>query len=180
MVCHKSFVRGRAKACRVAPIDFCCDTFVDKVSVWRQLSQDEDQCIQRRFSEQIKMDYANRRKMDIERKILDKLKQRIAIQFAVNLGENPVDISAMIQRAYGATAMSERTCRRWIRHFQNNRNHCITDAPRQGCPCTARTPARTAQARQVIQNDRTVTLHNLAQNLGTDRMTAQRVVTKDL
>ncbi len=126
------------------------------------------------------MDYANCQKMDIEHKISDKLKQRIAIQFAMSLGEAPADICAMINRSYGAAAMSDQTTKRWIQTFQRMPNHRITDSPHTGQLRTARTAEHVANARQVIANNRTITCRNLGVQIGTDRTTAHQIVHRDL
>ncbi len=124
--------------------------------------------------------YSTHRSMNIEDKLTDKVKMRVAVQFAVQLGESTGDIIRMVQRVYGLQGCSARTVRRWCAKFWTTPNHRITDAPRSGRPRMQRVAQVTARVQNVIQNDRTRTVRQIEDELHISRSSVHRILKKDL
>ncbi len=123
--------------------------------------------------------YSNQRVMNVERKLIVKLKQRICIEFCVKPDESNRDIVNMVNTAFGAQALSARSISRWALFFRRNNSH-ITDQPRTGHPRSRRTAANVQTVQAELQRDRTLNVRQIAANVGLSKDTVHRIIRKNL
>lgn len=105
--------------------------------------------------------------------------QRAAVQFCTRLGINGVKTISMIQDAYGDEAMSASTVKRWHKRF---REGCETteDQPRSGRPAEAVTKENIERVRQIVENDRRVTVRYIEEELDIGHSSVHKILTEHL
>jgi len=107
------------------------------------------------------------------------LEQRTNIKFHVKLGNNGNEIREMLVQVYGANAMKKTTVYRWVKRFSEGRES-VTDEERSGRPTTSRAEGNIAKIRQIVRENRRLTVRSIAERLSIDRETVRKILTEDL
>lgn len=87
--------------------------------------------------------------------------QRYAIKFCFKLGKSAKDTFSDLRRAFGDAVMSERTCYRWYKDFQNGRDSCELEGG-PGASVSALTEETINTGAVMIRTDPHLTIRQLA------------------
>ena len=96
------------------------------------------------------------------------LEQRTDIKFIVNLGKSGKEIREMLVQVYGDNAMQKRAVYKWVKRFSEGRES-VTDEERSGRPATSRTEENIANIRQILRENRRLTVRSVAEQENMDR-----------
>jgi len=107
------------------------------------------------------------------------LEQRMNIKFLVKLGKSGNEIRAMLVQVYGDDAMKKTAVYKQVRHFSEGRES-VTDEERSGRPATSRTVENIAKIRQIVRENRRLTVRCKAEQVNIDRETVRKILTEDL
>jgi len=107
------------------------------------------------------------------------LEQRCAIKFCVKLDENATETYEKLKRAYGEHALSRTQVFRWHKSFLDGRES-VEDEPRSGRPCTSKMDENVTKARDLVSNDRRLTVRMISSVLNLNRQTVHEILTFDL
>ncbi|GFY00026.1 protein GVQW3 [Trichonephila clavipes] len=106
------------------------------------------------------------------------IEQRYAIKFCVRLGKLGASTLEMIQQAYGRESLSQAEVFRWHKMFKESREN-VEDEPLAGRPSTSRT-AENERERHLLNTDRRLRVHTIAEQLGIDKMVVHKIIREDL
>ncbi|XP_023716560.1 protein GVQW3-like [Cryptotermes secundus] len=98
------------------------------------------------------------------------LEQGIAIKFCVKLGKSAVETFPMIKTAFGDDCLSERQACRWHKAFLEDREE-IGDEACAGRPSTSTTDKNVMCVRELLNSDRHLRVHLMAQTLNVPKST---------
>ena len=104
------------------------------------------------------------------------LKQRTSIKFHVKLGKSGNEIRVMLVQVYGDYAMKKTAVCKWVKSFYEGRES-VTDEERSGRPATRRTEEKTAKIRQIVRENRKLTVMSIAEQVNIDRETVRKILT---
>jgi len=107
------------------------------------------------------------------------LEQRTNIKFLVKLGKSGNEIREILMQIYRDNAMKKTAVYRWVKRFSEGRES-ITDEERPGRPATSRTEENIAKIRQIVRENRRVTVRSIAERVNIDRETVRKILTEDL
>lgn len=107
------------------------------------------------------------------------IEQRIALKFLVRLGKTPSQARKLLQQVYGDKTMSRTRVFEWHKRFKEGRED-VEDNSRSGRPTTSRTELNVERVRQVVCNDRRVTIRTIASQLDMKKDSVWKIVTEDL
>jgi len=68
---------------------------------------------------------------------------------------------------------------KWVKRFSEGRES-VTDEERSGRPATSRTEEKIAKVRQIVRENRRLTVRSIAEQVNIDRETARKILTEDL
>ena len=105
---------------------------------------------------------------------------RVIIKFLTALQTPAVDIHAQILVVMGeASSPSIQTVRKWVREFSDGRTDC-SDLQRAGRPASASTEEKSDEVQALIQQDRRITVDQVATELDISHGTAWHILTEKL
>ena len=97
------------------------------------------------------------------------MKQRAVVEFLAAERETPVNIPKRLQRVYHDEALDDSNVRRWASRFAKDSDESqqygyasLKDKSRRGRPSTSVNPDNKANAEKFIEEDRRITLDELA------------------
>ena len=79
----------------------------------------------------------------------------------------------------GDNAMKKTAVYRWVKRFSEGRES-VTDEMRSGRPATSRTEENIAKIRQIVRENRRLTVRSVAEQVNIDRKTVRKILTEDL
>ena len=71
----------------------------------------------------------------------------------------------MLTKAYGESAISGTRVYEWYKHFQDGRED-VEDDERPGCPSTSTTDENVEKVKEIVMNDRRITIREVADDVG--------------
>jgi len=107
------------------------------------------------------------------------LEQRTNIKFLVRLGKSGNKIREMLVQVYRDNAMKKTAVYKWVKRFYEERES-VTDEERSGQPATSRTEENTAKIRQIVCENRQLTVRSIVEQVNIDRETVRKILTEDL
>ena len=107
------------------------------------------------------------------------LEQRMNIKFLVKLGKSGNEIREMLVQVYGDNAMKKTAVYKWVKRFSEGRES-VTDEERSGRPATSRTEENIGKIRQIVRENRRLTVRSIAEQVNIDRETVRKILTEDL
>jgi len=85
----------------------------------------------------------------------------------------------MLVQVCGDNAMKKTAVYRWVKRFSEGRES-VTDEMRSGRPATSRTEENIAKIRQIVRENRRLTVRSVAEQVNIDRKTVRKILTEDL
>jgi len=85
----------------------------------------------------------------------------------------------MLVQVYGDEAMKKTAVYKWVKRFSEGRES-VTDEERSGRPATSRTEENIAKVRQIVRENRRLTVRSIAEQVNIDTETVRKILTKDL
>ena len=85
----------------------------------------------------------------------------------------------MLVQVYGDSAMKKTAVYKWVKRFSEGRES-VTDEERSGRPATSRTEENIKKIRQIVRENRRLTVRNIAEQVNIDRETVRKILTEDL
>ena len=107
------------------------------------------------------------------------MEQRVNIKFCYKLGKTATEMHKMLVQVNGTEAVSRKCVYDWFKRFRDGKE-TTEDEPRSGWPLTSRTPDMIERVRQMLAQDRRVTLRLMAEELGISKDTVHTIVHEDL
>jgi len=107
------------------------------------------------------------------------MEQRINIKFCFKLGRNATETYEMLKLVYGDDCLSRSSVFEWFSRFKDGREDFEDDA-RSGRPKSVRTPELIEKVRQLIENDRRMTLRMLEDQVEANKDTIHAILIEDL
>jgi len=107
------------------------------------------------------------------------MEQRVNIKFCYKLGKTVTETHEMLVQVYGTEAVRRKYVYDWFKRFREGKE-TTEDEPRSGRPSTSRTPDMIERVRQMLAQDRRVTLRLMAEELGISKDTVHTIVREDL
>jgi len=92
------------------------------------------------------------------------------IKFLVKLGKSGNEIRDMLLQVYGVNAMKKTAVYKWVKRFSE----------RSGWPATSRIEENIAKVRQIVRENRQLTVRSIAEQVNIDRETVRKILTEDL
>ena len=102
------------------------------------------------------------------------LEQRTNIKFHVKLGKSGNEIREMLVLVYVDNAMKKTADYKWVKRFSEGRER-VTDEERSGWPATSRTEEKIAKVRQIVYENRRLTVRSIAEQVNSDRETVRKI-----
>lgn len=91
----------------------------------------------------------------------DNLDQRVCIKFCLANGFSCADSLKMLRKAFGTACMSKTQTYEWYKSFKEGREEII-DLPRSGRPLTSTTDENTRKVKELVLNNRHMSIRELA------------------
>jgi len=85
----------------------------------------------------------------------------------------------MLVQVYGDNAMKKTIFYKWVKCFSEG-IESVTDEESSGRPGTSRTEENIAKVRQILRENRRLTVRNLAEEVNVDRESVRKILTEDL
>jgi len=85
----------------------------------------------------------------------------------------------MLVQVYGDNAMKKTAVYKWVKRFSEGRES-VTDEEGSGRPATSRTEENIANVRQIVRENRRLTVRSIAEQVNIDRETVRNILTEDL
>ena len=85
----------------------------------------------------------------------------------------------MLAQVYGDNAMKKTAVYKWVKRISEGRES-VTDEESSGWPATSRTEGNIAKVRQIVREDRWLTVRSIAEQLNIDRETVWKILTENL
>jgi len=85
----------------------------------------------------------------------------------------------MLVQVYGDNAMKKTAVYKWVKRFSEGRES-VTDEERPGRPATGRTEENIAKIRQIVRENRRLTVYSIAEQVNINRETGRKILTEDL
>ncbi|PNF38978.1 hypothetical protein B7P43_G06608 [Cryptotermes secundus] len=108
----------------------------------------------------------------------DLREQRVCIKFCFKLGKTAAETHQMLKQALGENNLGQTQTSNWYKRFKNGRTS--TDDDRSGRPSKGKTPENVAKVRDLILQDRRLTIQDLCNTLGLSYGTCQRILSEEL
>ena len=91
--------------------------------------------------------------------------QREIIFFLYKEGASGADITRRLNNVFGSRGLNKTSVYKWIERFNGGRGDCEDDT-RSGRPSTSKTEENMLKVNEMIQNDRRVTVREIAYECG--------------
>ncbi|KAJ4444890.1 hypothetical protein ANN_06688 [Periplaneta americana] len=114
-----------------------------------------------------------------ERKCHSAMEQRVNIKFCYKLGKTATETHGMLVQVYGKEAVTRKCVYEWFKRFREGKE-TIEDEPRSGRPSTSRTPEMIEKVRQMLAQDRRLTLRLISEELDISKDTVHTIIRDDL
>ena len=85
----------------------------------------------------------------------------------------------MLVEVYGDNSMKKTAVYKWVTCFSEGRES-VTDEERSGRPATSRTEENIVKIRQIVRENRRLTVRSIAEQVIIDRETLRKILTEDL
>ena len=85
----------------------------------------------------------------------------------------------MLVQVYVDSAMKKTAVYNWEKRF-SERSESVTDEERSGRPATSRTEENIAKVRQIVRENRRLTVRSIAEQVNINRETVRNTLTEDL
>jgi len=85
----------------------------------------------------------------------------------------------MLVQVYGDNATKKTAVYNWVKRFSGGRES-VTDEERSGWPATSRTEENIEKVRQIVHENRRLTVRSAAEQVNIDRETVRKILTEDL
>jgi len=85
----------------------------------------------------------------------------------------------MLVQVYGDSAMNKIAVYKWVKRFSEGRES-VTDEKRSGRPATSRTEENITKVRQIVRENRRLTVRSIEEQVNIDRETVRKILTEDL
>jgi len=85
----------------------------------------------------------------------------------------------MLVQVYGDSAMKKTAVYRWVKRF-SERRESVTNEESSGRPATSKTEENIAKVRQIMRENRRLTVRSIAERVNIDRETVRKILTEDL
>ena len=82
-------------------------------------------------------------------------------------------------QVYGDSAMKKTAVYKWVKRFSEGRES-VTGDERSERPATSRTEENIAKVRQIVRENRRLTVRSIAEQVNIDRETVRKILTEDL
>lgn len=105
--------------------------------------------------------------------------QRVCVKFCFKLGKSSSETFELLQQAFGDDVLSRTTCFEWFKRFKEGRTS-VKDNGRPGRPSTSKTNETVARVREIIRNNRRLTIREVAEDVGISYGSCQEILTKEL
>ena len=99
------------------------------------------------------------------------------MQFLVQLGKTPSEALGMLQKVYGDETKSRLRIFEWCKRFKEGREN-VEDDRRSGRPSTSRNEANVERVKQMVRDDRRLTVRQIADELGMNHTACGRLSLK--
>jgi transposase len=100
-------------------------------------------------------------------------------KFLVKIGKSGSEIREMLVQVYGDNAMKKTAVYKWVARFSEGRASVINKEG-SGRPTTSRTDEHNAKFRQIVRENRRLTVRNIPEQLNIGRETVKKILTGDL
>ena len=80
-----------------------------------------------------------------------------------------------LKEVYGEDVMSRTQIFEWHKRFKNGRKE-VEDDPKSGRPSTSRTDDNIARVKQLVRNDRRLTVRMIGEKLGLNRESVRKIL----
>lgn len=111
---------------------------------------------------------------------MDRKDQRVCIKFCVKNEKSEAEIYEMLQKAYGKASLSRYIVCEWVRCFKKDRDLGQEDAQWSGKHSAACNDANVEKLRQKIDEDRRLTVKEIADDLAISQEAVQSILTVNL
>ena len=88
------------------------------------------------------------------------LEKRTNIKFLIKLGKSGNEIREMLVQVYGDNDKKKTAVYKWVKRFSEGRES-VTDEERSGRPATSRTEENIAKFRQILRENRRLTVRSI-------------------
>jgi len=85
----------------------------------------------------------------------------------------------MLVQVCGDNAMKKTADYKWVKRFSEGRES-VTDEKRSGQPATSRTEEKIVKVRQIVRENRRLTVRSITEQVNIDRETVRKILTEDL
>ena len=82
----------------------------------------------------------------------------------------------MLVQGYGDNAMKKTAVYKWVKLFSEGRES-VTDDERSGRPATSRTEENISKVRQIVRENRRLTVKSKAEQVNIERETVRKILT---
>ena len=107
------------------------------------------------------------------------IKQRINLKFCAKRGKTATETLKMLRDIYRDYSMSRTRVFEWHKRFVEGRED-VEDDPKSGRPCTSTTDTNIEKVRQLVRNDRRLTIRVIANEVGMDKETVRTILVETL
>jgi len=85
----------------------------------------------------------------------------------------------MLVQVYGDNAIKKTAVYKWVKRF-SDRRESVTGEERSGRPATSRTEENIEKVRQIVSENRRLTVRSIAEQVNIDRETVRKILTENL
>ena len=110
---------------------------------------------------------------------MSQFKVRANIKFLTKLQWKPIEIIEALQNVYEDSSPSRTVVYCWIRRFKDGRND-LENNPREGRPSTSKNAQNIELVRNFVEEDRQITINEIANELGISFGSSFSILTEDL
>jgi len=107
------------------------------------------------------------------------LQQRVCIKFCVKNGFNGAKTLEMLEKCFGNDALKKTTVYQWHERFTLGRES-VKDDERSGRPSTSKTDKKIDKVKEMLTENRKLTIRELADNLNIAYGSVQDIIVNDL
>ncbi|PNF14013.1 hypothetical protein B7P43_G03567 [Cryptotermes secundus] len=110
--------------------------------------------------------------------MVDLREQHVRIKFCFKLGKTAAETHQMLKQAFGENSLGQTQTYNWYKRFKNGRT--LTDDNRSGRPTVGKTPENVTKVRDLILQDRRLTIQDLCNILRLSYGTCRRILSEEL
>ena len=105
--------------------------------------------------------------------------QRVCIKFCANFGKSATETLTMIQQDFRDQSLSRARMFQWHARFKTDRKS-VDDDEHTGRATSCTTPENVTRIQELVRQVRRRTIHDIAEEVGIDYGTCQRILTEEL